>query len=127
METVRILLQIVIALGILNVWCLRLNQPTEYRGGDAKNMEEEFRVYGLSKVVMVSTGAAKVLLALLLLYGLWDPSVVPFASGGMALLMLIAVTMHSKVRDPLRKAVPAFLMMLMSIVVLMSGRPVPLS
>ena len=41
------IIQIVIALGILNVWLLRFGKPSAWRGGDAQNMVQEFRVYGL--------------------------------------------------------------------------------
>ena len=47
METAILVIQVVIALGILNVWVLRYGKATGWRGGDAKNMEEEFAVYGL--------------------------------------------------------------------------------
>lgn len=41
------IIQLVIALGILNVWLLRFGKTTAWRGGAAKNMKEEFAVYGL--------------------------------------------------------------------------------
>jgi hypothetical protein len=37
----------VIALGILNVWTLRLGKATRFRGGDAKNLGEELAAYDL--------------------------------------------------------------------------------
>jgi hypothetical protein len=47
MESLALVSQIVIALGLLNVWLLRAKRPTAYRGGDAQNMKEEFEAYGL--------------------------------------------------------------------------------
>ena len=47
MEIVGILAQIGAGLWILNVWILRFNKETEFRGGDAKNMLEEFQTYGI--------------------------------------------------------------------------------
>ena len=41
METVVQILQIVIALGIFNVWLLRPGQSTGWRGGAARSMKEE--------------------------------------------------------------------------------------
>ncbi len=108
------LIQVIVALGIFNVWFLRLNKPTNYRGGDAKTMEEEFRVYGFSKQFMISIGTVKVFLASLLLLGLWYAPVAFIGAVGMTWVMLAAVVMHLKVSDPVRKAVPAFLMFLMS-------------
>ena len=122
METFCTLLQVVIALGIFNVWFLRLNKPTNYRGGNATSMEEEFRVYGLSRYTMVGVGTGKVILAFLLLVGLWSPTVVPAASAGMAFLMAVAVALHFKVHDPVIKSLPAAAMLLMSITVLVLSR-----
>jgi hypothetical protein len=45
MEKIVLACQIVVALGLLNVWLLRANKPTSWRGGEAKNMLEEFRTY----------------------------------------------------------------------------------
>ena len=36
-------IQLVIALGLLNVWLLRFHKSTAYRGGEAKNLIEEAR------------------------------------------------------------------------------------
>ena len=47
MDTVVTVIQIVVALGIVNVWILRPGRSTGWRGGQAKNMKEEFAVYGL--------------------------------------------------------------------------------
>ena len=47
MEYIRNIAQLIIALGILNVWLLRFNKAMVYRGGGAKNMKQEFATYGL--------------------------------------------------------------------------------
>ena len=39
--------QVIVAVGLLNVWLLRTNKATAWRGGEARNMHEEFAVYGL--------------------------------------------------------------------------------
>ncbi|NNF62853.1 MAG: DoxX family protein [Acidimicrobiia bacterium] len=95
------------ALWILNVWFLRFNKDTGYRGGDATNMVEEFEEYGLSKNTMYAVGATKVSLAILMLLGHWVPKLVRPASGGLAALMLGAIGMHVKVKDPLKRSLPA--------------------
>jgi hypothetical protein len=38
-------LQLIIAIGLLNVWLARFHKPTKYRGAGAGNMEQEFRAY----------------------------------------------------------------------------------
>jgi len=42
MQTAVIIVQIIIALGIFNVWLLRFRQATGWRGGTAANLKEEF-------------------------------------------------------------------------------------
>ena len=39
MDVLKIILQIIIGLGILNVWVLRFGKPTEWRGGDAATVQ----------------------------------------------------------------------------------------
>jgi hypothetical protein len=63
MNYLIIVLQLVVALGILNVWLLRANRATAYRGGNAKNMREEFATYGLPYWFMCVIGVLKVALA----------------------------------------------------------------
>ena len=117
MEWVVIVCQIVIALGLLNVWLLRTEKPTQWRGGDAKNMGEEFAVYGLSPGIMKAIGVLKVTLAVCLLIGLWVHIVTRPAAIGVAALMLGAVAMHVKVKDPLMRSLPAFTLLVLSILV----------
>ena len=108
MASTKIIIQLVIALTIINVWLVRKGKPTKWRGGGATNMEEEFEVYGLSKYSMVIIGCLKVFLAALLLAGIWFPPATTPAAVVLGLLMLGAVLMHIKVRDPLKKSLPAF-------------------
>jgi hypothetical protein len=108
-------LQVVIALGIFNVWILRFWNSTAWRGGSARNMAEEFAVYGLPRWFMIAIGSLKIVFACLLITGLWFPHLVPIAGGGIAALMLGAALMHAKVRDPLKKSAPAALMLILSL------------
>ena len=117
MHTVATFLQVLIAIGILNVWLVRPNRVTAYRGGAAQTLEEEFRVYGLSKPFMFVIGALKLSMASLLLIGVLYPMVTPFASLTLGVLMAGAVMMHLKVRDPFAKMTPAFAMLILCAVV----------
>jgi uncharacterized membrane protein YphA (DoxX/SURF4 family) len=117
METVMIIVQLVIALGIFNVWLLRFGQATGWRGGSAQNMKEEFRAYGLPDGSVYVVGFLKLLLAVLLVAGIWFPTVTRPAAIGMAVLMLGAIAMHVKVKDPLKKSLPAFTMLVLSLIV----------
>ncbi len=117
MNTVIIIIQLIIALGIFNVWFLRFNKTTAWRGGEAANMQEEFAVYGLPAWFMKVIGALKITLAIALLVGVFLPALTKPAAIGMAVLMLGAVSMHIKVKDPLKKSLPAFTMLLLSLIV----------
>lgn len=117
MDSVSTLLQIIVALGILNVWLLRYGKDTEWRGGDARSMKEEFAVYGLPSWVMGVVGFLKLLFAVGLIAGIWFPFFTQPAAAGLAVLMLGAVAMHFKVKDPMKRALPAAAMLVMSLLV----------
>lgn len=107
MEKILVVLQLVVALGILNVWLFRLGKATPYRGGDAKNLREEFAAYGLPFWFMCVIGALKVGLAIALIAAIWFRSVAQPAAIGLGVLMLGAFVMHLKVKDPFTKALPS--------------------
>ena len=115
MQFIGMTAQIVVALGIFNVWLLRFHRPTGYRGGDAANLREEFAAYGLPAWFMYVIGTLKLSLAVLLLVGLWIPELVLPAGLGMAALMLGAIAMHVKVADPPKRALPAAAMLVLSL------------
>ncbi|MEO1059426.1 MAG: DoxX family protein [Actinomycetota bacterium] len=106
-KTIGKLAQAVAALWIVNVWFLRFNKDTGYRGGDATNMKEEFDVYGLSETQMYGVGAMKVGLAGTMLVGLAVPRLTRPASIGLAGFMVGAVAMHAKAGDPPKRYLPA--------------------
>jgi DoxX-like family len=120
MEYIRGIAQLIIALGILNVWLLRFNKATSYRGGAAKNMKEEFATYGLPVWFMWFAGGLKVLLALCLLASFWKPELMRPAAIGMAILMAGAVAMHIKTGDALKKTTPALSVLILSLLVAFS-------
>jgi hypothetical protein len=107
MHSLVIVLQLTVALGILNVWLLRSGRATPFRGGGAKTLREEFAVYGLPYWFMCVVGVLKVGLALSLLAALWFHRVSQPAAIGLGLLMLGAFVMHLKVKDPVKKALPS--------------------
>ena len=117
METAVLIIQVVIALGIFNVWVLRFGKSTEWRGGTAANMKEEFQAYGLPSWSVQVVGFLKLVFAACLLAGIWIPTLTRPAAIGIAILMLAAVAMHLKVKDPLKKSLPALTMLLLSVIV----------
>jgi hypothetical protein len=84
-------------------------------------MKEEFHVYGLSTNCMIIVRAFKVFFAGLLILGYWWPALTLFGALGMASLMAAAVLMHMKVRDPIRKSLPAASLFLLSLFVAMTS------
>ncbi|MGC6425197.1 MAG: DoxX family protein [Lentimonas sp.] len=118
METAELILKFIIPLGIFNVWLVRYNKPTPYRGGSATNLKEEFSAYGLSELTFYVIGVFKLTAALLILLSVFFT---PFLAPGafiMSALMLGAVLMHAKVGDPLIRYLPASAMLFMSLLLL---------
>lgn len=113
-------LQVVVALGLLNVWLIRNGKPTDYRGKDAKNLKQEFLAYGLPEIAYYIVGALKILSAVLLLAGFYIPRLIPVGAGVVTFLMLGALMMHMKVSDPLKKSLPALSVLIMSSIILFS-------
>ncbi len=110
-------LKIIIGISILNVWLIQSNKHTKWRGGNATTIIEEFNVYGLSKSFYVAIYFLKVSLAILLLASIQFDVLTLVSSLGLALLLLGSILMHVKVKDAWYKSFPAFLFMLMNLVI----------
>ena len=67
--------------------------------------------YGLPPWFAYGIGALKVGSALALLGGLWLPALVVPAAALVGVLMVGALAMHAKIRDPLSKSMPALAML----------------
>lgn len=120
MTALAIAAQIIIALGIFNVWILRYHRPTPFRPEGAGGIEEEFRRYGLPDWVRVGVGGTKLVLAVLLLVGIVVTPLAVAAASLMGVLMLGAVAAHVRVGDPWVKSVPAALLFVLSTVVVVA-------
>lgn len=122
METnllISYLAQLVISFGLINVWLIRFKKSTAYRGGNASNMFEEFKVYGLPRFMVYIVGGLKILIAFAMLAGFIYPAILVSAAYLLAFLMLGAIFMHIKVSDPFMKALPAICMFLLSVTVIL--------
>jgi hypothetical protein len=117
--SVLTILQVVVALGLLNVWLLRAQSPTAFRGGSAQSLREEFAAYGLPDWFFYVIGVLKIGSAALLILGIWVPEVILPAAGTVAVLMVGALSMHGKVKDPWSKSLPAFLMLSMAVAIVL--------
>ncbi len=118
MEYVKIALQVIAGLGILNVWLLRRDKPTPYRGKSAGNMTEEFLAYGLPRWSVWVVGGLKILSAVGLLVGIFVPALVVPSAILLGLLMLGAFSMHMKVNDPLLRSIPSISLLIACILIL---------
>ena len=123
MKTLVPICQIIVALGLLNVWLLRFNKPTAYRGGTSANMLGEFAAYGLPAWSCYLVGFLKVASAIALLAGLLYPAPVLPAALIVALLMAGAVAMHVKVGDPFKKSVPALSVLALCVIIIAGHWP----
>lgn len=112
------LINILIALCILNVWLFRFNKKTAYRGGNAKNMKEEFREYGLPMWSMYLIGSIKVILSIVLIIGIWTSKINIYTYIFMSILMTGSIFMHLKINDPIKKSVPAITILCLLLVVI---------
>ena len=113
-----LVLQLIISIGLINVWFFRFNKATEYRGGDAKNMREEFQAYGLPSWSMYLVGAVKVIIAVMLIVSIWLKELLIYNLLALAVLMIAAVLMHIKVKDPIKKSYPALSILFMIALIL---------
>ncbi len=111
-------LQILVAAGLLNVWLIRYSKETVYRGQSAKNLKEEFAAYGLPEWLYYLVGFLKIGSAVALIFGLWNYQIALVGAFLVSILMLGALAMHFKVKDPIKKSVPAFFMLAASVLII---------
>tara|TARA_B100000787_G_C16047826_1_gene229851 strand:- start:152 stop:496 length:345 start_codon:yes stop_codon:yes gene_type:complete len=106
MENIAILAQLIIAISILIVWVFRFD-----------NIVVEFKQYDISDLVRSMVGASKIALATLLVVGIFYKEVVFISALLMAFLMVCAQIAHIKVKNPLSKYIPSFLLLILSLFV----------
>jgi hypothetical protein len=100
LTTLALVAQLVIAISIVIVWVFRFD-----------NIVKEFEQYGLSTLTRSMVGAAKLVLATLLVVGIWYPALVLIPALLMALLMISAQYFHFKVNNPFQKRIPALILL----------------
>jgi hypothetical protein len=115
MNYLIIALQLIVGLSILNVWLIQANKATQWRGGNATTIKEEFKVYGLPEWSCYLIGFLKVALALGLIAAIWFPQLLQPAAMGLGLLLTGSILMHIKIQDPIKKSFPALLFLIICI------------
>lgn len=106
MNTYSIIAQLIIALSVGYVWIFRFD-----------NIVKEFKQYGLSDLTRNMVGASKIVLATLLITGIWYPELVFIPALLMAFLMASAQFFHFKVKNPWIKHLPSLLLLAISLFV----------
>ncbi len=118
-ELYTIIINLIISVSILNVWLIRFNKPTTYRGGDANSMKEEFTAYGLPVWSMYFVGSIKVLLSLIIIYSVFINTIdLLVCYYLMSVLMIGAIIMHAKIKDPIKKSFPAISILSLLIIII---------
>ncbi|MDT0620631.1 DoxX family protein [Croceitalea vernalis] len=111
-------IKIGIFISIINVWFFRFKKTTPFRGGKANSMPQEFEAYGLPESFLYVIGPLKVGSALALFISIWMPEFTVYPAAIMAVLMLGAIFMHLKIKDPLNKAIPAAIFLILSLILI---------
>ena len=118
MKYIKIILSLIISLTILNVWLIRFDSNSIYRGGEAKNMIQEFEEYGFNENIVYIVGFLKVSSALVLLLGIYYNKLIFPAALTISLFMISAVIMHFKISDELIKFMPSSILLFSSLVII---------
>ena len=113
MEYIVIAAKLIVGISLLNVWLIQKDKPTRWRGGDAQNIVDEFKAYGLPVWMCYLVGFLKVTLGILLIISIWVPVLAYPAAIGLAVLLAGSIIMHFKIGDPLFKSLPAFIFLLL--------------
>lgn len=124
--TLYLLVKMIIAFGILNVWIIRFNKKTAWRGGDSLSLKEEFQTYGLPIWFMYMVGFMKISLSLIIItgtlnqffFGIENITIIKldaYIFSIMGFLMIGAILMHLQINDPLKKSLPAISILILVI------------
>lgn len=114
-----IALKIIISLSILTVWLLQAHKPTKWRGGaNTESLIKEFEAYGLSRQFCYFIGFLKISLAIILLASIKFEFLTLIGSAGLVVLLVGSLIMHIKVKDPLYKSFPAFLFIILNLLII---------
>lgn len=92
--------QLIVSASIVIVWVFRF-----------ENIVKEFQQYGLSELIRTIVGFTKIVLATLIVVGIWYPSLVLIPALLMAFMMLSAQYFHFKVNNPWQKRLPSLFLL----------------
>ena len=104
MDNASILAQLIVSISVISVWVFRYD-----------NIVLEFKQYDISNLLRNIVDASKISLATILILGIWYTELLVVSSLLMAFLMICAQFYHIKVKNPLIKYVPSFLLLVLSL------------
>jgi hypothetical protein len=119
-DYIDLIIKTIILISILNVWLVKYDKPSRWRGGGADSLQQEFYKYGLSKTMFYIVGFIKIALAIILFVSAFFMSdlLEPIGAYGMAIMMLGAIIMHVRISDPISRNLPAFIFLILSLATL---------
>ena len=123
-KILNVCISLFVSILVMNVWLFRFNKETPYRGGNAKNMIEEFAAYGLDLNTMYLVGSLKIIASIGLIIGLLKTKISVYSSLLMAILMTGAIYFHFKISDPAIKYFPSALMLTCSVFIYFSSKKI---
>lgn len=86
------------------------------------DMVAEFKRYGLGQL-RVFTGALQIVGALGLLAGYYNRTLLLLSAGGLTAMMLSAILVRLKIRDPLVATLPAFVLLCLNLFLVVRASP----
>ncbi|OGX85297.1 hypothetical protein BEN47_15160 [Hymenobacter lapidarius] len=104
MHTYASIAQLLVALAVGFVWVFRFD-----------NIVKEFHQYGLSDLTRTMVGNAKIILATLLVAGIWYPALVLVPALLMGLLMVAAQYFHFRANNPWSKRLPSLFLLVLCV------------
>ena len=126
MKQLEKIIILIISIVVLNVWIVRPNIHESFgfsfRGGEAKNLLDEFDLYGFSSEIFYLVGFLKVTTALMLLTGLKYSWMKLPAAVLMAIYMSVAFYMHYTVGDDILKFVPSGILLSLSVIIILINK-----
>ena len=115
--TLSDLLQLFIGVSIMVIWIGRTTVASSYRVGDAKTLSQEFTEAGLTEGVYQVMRILKPIFAFLLVIGIvYEPFFIPCMTFT-TLAMAGAVAAHVKVKDSIKKMLPAITLLVFCFIV----------
>lgn len=106
MHSIAIAAQLIVAASVFYIWIFRFD-----------NIVRDFEQFRYSPIFRNTVGVVKLVIATLMIVGIWMPAVVLGAALGMTALMLGAQWAHFGVSNPIAKRVPSALLLLLCLFV----------